>query len=52
MRAQGIGAESPQESASALSEDLERIARFFTLRDLRRKSRRVKNAPNFINFYS
>jgi hypothetical protein len=30
-RAQGIEVESPQESASALSEDLERIARFFAV---------------------
>jgi hypothetical protein len=32
-RAQGIAAESPQESASALSEDLERKARFFAVRE-------------------
>jgi hypothetical protein len=36
-RAQGIAAESPQESASALSEDLQRIARFLALC--------AKNAP-------
>ncbi|MDR1179496.1 MAG: hypothetical protein LBK44_03230 [Spirochaetales bacterium] len=35
--AQGIAAESPQESASALSEDLERKARFL--------ARSAKNAP-------
>jgi hypothetical protein len=39
VRAQGIAAESPQESASALSEDLERKARFLALC--------AKNAPEF-----
>jgi hypothetical protein len=33
VRARGIVAESPQESASALSEDLERKARFFRARE-------------------
>jgi hypothetical protein len=37
--AQGIAAESPQESAWALSEDLKRKARFL--------ARSAKNAPNF-----
>jgi hypothetical protein len=51
--APGIVAESPQESASALSEDLERKARFFSVWEFAGQiPKPKKRRPKFLLFYS